>query len=390
LAPPNRERTARLPAIDRLKIIIDQNIRGAESTFGVHGQLVAMDGRQINAKVLDGADALIVRTATQVDEKLLKNSAVGFVGTTSIGKDHLDTQWLDQQDICWANAPGCNADSAAQYTLAMIWLACHRRALNLDELRVGIIGRGNVGSRLEGLLKALNVHTVANDPPLAEQGQKGLVSLDEALAQDIVSLHVPLIHTGEHATHRMLGPEQLALIPNGGLLVNAARGDVVNAQALENELRDGRIKAALDVWPGEPFFSSEILSRTTVATPHIAGYSLDGRRNGTHMVYQAFCKWAGLKPASPSEPGDDPVMPNPPGSPDRLSSILEQTCFVARHDAEMRKLEKLSSGQRAKEFDRLRREYPIRRDFQSWTVHCQDPRDVGLLRQLGFTVKQTD
>ncbi len=256
-----------------MKIVVDQNIRGAGSTFGRHAKLDVVDGRALRAEHLADTDVLIIRTTTRVDQHLLQDSKVGFVGTTSIGTDHLDIDWLEQQGITWASAPGCNADSAAQYTLAMMWLACERLGRRLADQRVGIIGRGNVGSRVQRLLAALGIESVANDPPLAELGKSGLVSLEEALAQDIVSLHVPLERGGAHPTYRFIASEQLARMPDHALLVNTARGDVIDGNALMVELANGRLHAALDVWPGEPIFSSELLESTTVATPHVAGYS---------------------------------------------------------------------------------------------------------------------
>ena len=230
-----------------MKIIVDQNIRAAGGTFGRNGELIVVDGRNIRASQLVDADALIIRTTTRVDRQLLKDSAVRFVGTTSAGTDHLDIDWLEQQGITWASAPGCNADSAAQYTLAMMWLACERQGLKLADQRVGIIGRGNVGSRVQRLLAGLGVETVANDPPLADRGEPGLVSLDEALTQDIVSLHVPLNRSGVHPTYRFIAAEQLARVSDQALLVNTARGGVVDGNALMLELGNDRIYAALDV-----------------------------------------------------------------------------------------------------------------------------------------------
>jgi erythronate-4-phosphate dehydrogenase len=373
---------------DRLNIVVDQNIRGAEGTFGHHGQLTFLDGRSIRPEHLKNTDALIIRTTTRVDRQLLRDSPVGFVGSTSIGTDHLDIGFLNQQGICWANAPGCNANSAAQYTLAMMWLACQRLDRNLADLRVGIIGRGNVGSRLQQMLTALGTRCVANDPPLAEQGVAGLVTLDEALNQDIVSLHVPLERSGPYPTEQFIGEAELARMPTGALLVNAARGDVVNGKALLDELRHGRLYAALDVWPGEPMFSSSLLDRTTVATPHVAGYSEDGKRNGTRMVYQAFCEWSGVQPGDPAPPDiPEPELVLQAGE-QALSKALNASCFVSRHDAEMRKLIPLGTDQRAIAFDLLRREYPSRRDFQAWTIRCADPALFPYLRKLGFSIRQ--
>jgi len=372
-----------------VKIVVDQNIRGAGSTFGRHAKLDVVDGRALRAEHLADTDVLIIRTTTRVDQHLLQDSKVGFVGTTSIGTDHLDIDWLEQQGITWASAPGCNADSAAQYTLAMMWLACERLGRRLAEQRVGIIGRGNVGSRVQRLLAALGVESVANDPPLAELGEPGLVSLEEALAQDIVSLHVPLERAGTHPTYRFIASEQLARMPDHALLVNTARGNVIDGNALMAELEDGRLHAALDVWPGEPVFSSELLESTTVATPHVAGYSDEGKRNGTHIVYRAFCEWAGLQPFQPAEPSGGRIELDVAAGENAISKVLDASCFVRRHDDEMRALSALEPGDRAIEFDRLRREYPYRRDFHAWTIRCQDSEMAQLLNRLGFSLLQT-
>lgn len=372
-----------------MKIIVDQNIRGAESTFGRHGQLVFENGRRIDPDIVRDADALIVRTATRVDEQLLGDSRVRFVGTTSIGTDHLDTRWLDERGIRWANAPGCNADSAAQYTLAMIWLACERLQRNPEELRAGIVGRGNVGSRVQALFQALGIEAVANDPPLTEAGESGLVPLEEALDRDLVSLHVPLTRSGPHATLGLIGRSQLARMPDGALLVNAARGDIVDGPALLAELRSSRLSAALDVWPGEPVIDPELLRRVTVATPHIAGYSQEGRLNGTRIVYRSFCEWAGVPKAAPAPQNGGPCLTEMPKGRDPLSAVLDAACFVEAQDAAMRRIGELPPEQRIAEFDRQRRDYPVRREFSAWSVRCTNSTAAERLRGLGFNVNQT-
>lgn len=367
-----------------MKIVVDRNIRAARSTFGKHAELVFMEGRAIRNRDLRDADALIVRTATQVNEPLLRGTTVGFVGTTSIGTDHLDIEWLDRSGIPWANAPGCNAVGAAQYTLATAWLACKRLGRRLAEQRVGIIGYGNVGSRTGSLTRALGVQVVANDPPLAAQGQKNLVDLEQTLSMDIVCLHLPLTRGGRWPTLRLIGERELARMPDGALLINAGRGDTVDGKALLAELRSGRLHAALDVWPAEPVIDPDLLEATTVATPHVAGYSLDGKRKGTVMVYEAFCRWAGVEPVDTGHADDERRGLTVPAGDDGLAEALEAACFVARHDRAMRELAHHSSDERATGFDRLRRDYPTRRDFQAWTVRCPDPATTALLARLGF------
>lgn len=366
-----------------MNILADENIRIAEATFGAHATIEFMEGRAIRRTHLRHVDALIVRTATRVDAALLSGTAVRFVGSTTIGTDHLDTKWLDTQGISWANAPGCNADAAAQYTLAMIWLAINRLQRPLTGLRAGIIGRGHVGSRVQRLLNVLGVHAVCNDPPLAEQGVMDLVPLEAALASDIVCLHVPLTQRGAYPTRQLIGNRALAAMPRDALLVNTARGDVIAREALLRELETGRIHAALDVWPGEPLIDADLLRRATVATPHVAGYSEEGKRAGTLQVYAAFCRWAGLEPVLAPPPRESPLLEIGQDQ-DAVTKALDAACFVGRHDEAMRSLESLSLTKRAAGFDRLRKNYPLRRDFQAWRISVDDPAAAQMLNSLGF------
>jgi erythronate-4-phosphate dehydrogenase len=369
-----------------MKIVVDQNIAAAQRIFDSHAEVVALDGRTLRRQDLQGVDALIIRSVTQVGENLLAGTGVGFVGTTTIGVDHLDIPWLEKQGIRWVNAPGCNADSAAQYSLAMISVACDRLGRRLKDQTVGIIGRGNVGSRVQRLLEFLGVSVLAHDPPLADLGEAGLVSLDQALDQDIICLHVPLTHDGNYPTFRLVNQCRLAAIRPGALLLNSARGDVVDGEALKNHLTRGVLHAALDVWPGEPDIDGELLQATTVATPHVAGYSDDGKRNGAMMVYRAFCKWAGFIPSSASSEPDPGRELSIASGESAVETALEAACFVRTHDRAMRELAGLSPDRIAVEFDRLRREYPQRRDFRAWRVFCEDEEASALLARLGFSM----
>ena len=372
-----------------MKIVIDRNIRGAAETFGRHGDLQVMDGRTIRRADLVDADLLIIRTATRVDRDLLDGTAVRFVGTTSIGTDHLDIPYLDEAGIAWANAPGCNADSAAEYTLAMIWLACQRLGRHLDGSRAGIVGRGNVGGRTRRLLRVMGLDVVANDPPLADQGVSDLVSLDEALDSDIVCLHVPLTRSGPYPTWRMIDAAALGRMRPGALLVNAARGDVIDGAALLDAVRATHVHAALDVWPNEPRLDARLLRRCVVATPHVAGYSEDGKRNGTRMVYAAFCAWAGIEPPAGDAPDEDGPSLTLDARKDALTQALEAACFVPRHDAALRALADRPAEEIARGFDRLRKEYPFRRDFHGWRIRGARAADAGRLATLGFGLSDT-
>ncbi len=368
-----------------MKIVVDRNIPGIDGSFARHGDIERVDGRSLERKQLADADALITRSITRVDAGLLEGTAVRFVGTATIGTDHLDTHWLEQQGITWASAPGCNADAAAQYTLAIIFLACERLGWKAQDQSVGIIGRGNVGSRLQKLLTVLGMSCLANDPPLADSGKSGLVSLDEALSQDIVCLQVPLTRHGPYPTFHMIDAERLAQMNDSALLVNTSRGDVLDGTAVLSQLSNGRLHAALDVWPGEPDIDPALIRATTVATPHVAGYSEDGKLNGTLMIYQAFCKWLGEPPTTRTNKDNEflDIIVHATNNP--VSSVLDAVCFVQRHDSAMRRLTDLPPNELAVMFDRLRREYPSRRDFRAWRI-CRVEKNVALtLNGLGFS-----
>lgn len=361
-----------------MNIVADMAIPGLEETFAKHAKVERVDGRAISRETVEQADVLLVRTVTRVDERLLAGTFVRFVGSATIGTDHLDTEWLDAQGINWANAPGCNADAAAQYTLAMMLLACRRIGIDLTEQSVGIIGYGNVGSRVAKLLDALDIPWVANDPPLVERGETGLVPLETALAQPIVSLHVPLTRDGPHPTWRMIGMEQLAQMPDGGLLVNAARGDVLSGDDLLSELAVGRLFAALDTWPGEPDLDPKLVAAATVATPHVAGYSLQGKICATQMIYGDFLAWLGQHVIMRGM--GTGVRQAPPAR--SLSKLVETVTGVARDDARLRATQNLVLEQRAAAFDQLRADYPARHEFASFEVYDPELKETAV--KLGF------
>jgi len=361
-----------------------------DETFAAGNELVRLNGRRIIDEDVKDTDVLLVRSITRVDASLLENSKVRFVGSATIGIDHLDTQWMSANNIQWANAPGCNADAAAQYTLAMMMLACAR--LNKDFLQqsVGVIGRGNVGSRLVRLLQALGMSVVACDPPLQDMGQADLVSMAEACGQNIVSLHVPLTHDGPCPTQHMFNQQQMSKLPNGTLLVNAARGGIVDAGALFGELANKRLHAALDVWPDEPYVVCELLDQVVVATPHVAGSSVQGKRNGTYMIYQSF------RQKFPAEtPALDILAPQSPTAgildfsadhslQEVLHQLIQASCPVARDDQAIRSLIDRSPGAQRVQIDSLRSHYPRRHEFTSWAFRGVASPIASTLNRLGF------
>ena len=362
-------------------IIADQNMPGLQSALAPVADLRLLPGRRISRRDLQHADALLVRSVTRVNAELLAGSRVRFVGSATIGTDHLDTTWLEQQGIAWGHAPGCNADSAAQYTLAMMILACQRRGLDITQQQVGIIGLGNVGQRVQQLLRALRVPTVANDPPRAAQGTAGLVALPEALAQPIVTLHVPLNQDGPWPTAGLINARTLTALPPGSLLINAARGGVVHEAALLQALQARHCHAALDTWPGEPQLSSALLDACIVASPHVAGYALEGKLRGSRAVLAQLAQAFHLTLDYPPLP---PVTRLTFDGSDPLAAVLAAT-GVAQDDARLRETLK-TTRDRAQAFDQLRRDYPQRREFQGLRPELHEAAEVAPFAALGFAL----
>ncbi|MEE4173335.1 MAG: 4-phosphoerythronate dehydrogenase [Xanthomonadales bacterium] len=365
-----------------MKAVVDENIANLDTTFARHLDLRLLPGRQISASDLKDAEVLLVRSVTRVDEALLAGSRVRFVGTATIGTDHLDTRYLDAAGIAWASAPGSNADAAAQYTLGMIFLACRRLQRDLLALRVGVIGHGNVGRRLHTLLDALGIACVVRDPPLATRGILPAVSRETVLACDVVCLHVPLTHDGAWPTVGMVDADALACMPAGALLVNSARGGVIVESALQAALDEGKVHAALDVWPQEPAIAPALLEATTVASPHVAGYSLEGKARGTRMIYDAFLAWQGDRPAPESgatverRPAEHLDLRS---AGDPVADAVITATRVARDDERMRRAAPLDSTT----FDALRRAHAPRHEFQRIAVKAPEPARETLCG-LGF------
>ena len=365
----------------RPRFVADANMPLLDETFERHGEILRLPGREITRERLQLADVLLVRSVTRVDESLLRGTAVRFVGTATIGMDHLDTDFLESRGIRWSAAPGCNADAAAQYALGLVLLACQRLGRRPAEQSVGIVGRGHVGSRLGALLDALGISWVACDPPLADAGVEGLVALETALDNDIVSLHVPLTQCGTHATLGMIGEPQLAAMPTGALLVNTSRGDVVQENALLKATASGQVHAALDVWHAEPDINPDLAQSAAVATPHVAGYSIEGRNRGTLAIYRAWLDFTGgeASVSLPASPANRVAI----RAGNIADAVIEAT-GVARDDAAMRAC--VTGRFPAEAFDALRREYPLRREFAATEVIATAENLSGTLAALGFHI----
>ena len=347
--------------------------------------------------MLRDADALLVRSVTRVNEALLAASAVQFVATATIGFDHVDLGYLASRGIALASAQGSNARSVAEYVLAALAVLAKRGGYPMTQQVLGIVGCGNVGGRLARMAEAIGMKVLRNDPPLARQtGDPRYVPLDALADADVVTFHVPLERGGPDPTYHMINEALLARLKRGATLINTSRGAVAETAALKAAIADGRLgRVILDVWEKEPNIDVELLGRVDLATPHIAGYSYDGKVNGTRMVLEALCRHFGLR----REWDPSPLMP-PPANP-RVSlpaSIsIDEAMYASSHaaydvevdDRRLRAIASEPAEKRAKLFDGLRRNYPVRREFPETTVEMAEPSAAvkAALEALGFRIR---
>lgn len=364
-----------------LKIVADKDIAYAVEAFGTLGIVLAVPAGQITPDLVREADVLVVRSVTPVTRALLDGSRVRFAATATTGFDHVDVDYLKSSGIGFASAPGCNADSVADYVMAAL-LALHRRKkVRLDRALVGIMGAGCIGGRVARRLEGLGVKTILNDPPRARRTQDTRFRpLDELMECDIVTLHTPLTHGGEDATFHLFDEKRIARMKPGSVLVNTARGGVVETSALKQVLKSGHLAGAvLDVWEGEPTIDGELLGLVDVGTPHISGLSWDGRVSGTVMVYEAMRKY--FAASSAWTPPVAPPIPLTAGAGDRdvyaaLDAAVRAAYDIDGDDKEFR----ANTGA----FDRLRDAYLPRRDFRTVNVVSSDKGLNEKLQAAGF------
>ncbi|HEK1767909.1 4-phosphoerythronate dehydrogenase PdxB [Pseudomonas parafulva] len=374
-------------------IVADENIPLLDAFFAGFGEIRRYPGRAIDAACVRDADLLLVRSVTRVDRQLLEGSKVRFVGTCTIGTDHLDLEYFAQADIHWSSAPGCNARGVVDYVLGSLLTLAELDGVELPKRVYGVVGAGEVGGRLVRVLRGLGWRVLVCDPLRAASEEGDFVSLDTLLEQcDTISLHTPLQRGGEHPTWHLLGARQLARLRPGAWLINASRGPVVDNDALRELLLDREdVHAVLDVWEGEPQVDLALADLCTLATPHIAGYSLDGKQRGTAQIYQAFCRSQGL----PEQVHLADLLPSPAlarldfdASADpawALATLCRAVYDPRRDDADFRRsLSEDPTEQRAA-FDLLRKQYPVRREIEGLAVRVQGdaPQLVQAINALG-------
>ena len=359
-----------------MHILADENIPLVDEFFAGFGEIRRMPGRSINRAALENVDVLLIRSVTRVDREMLEGSAVRFVGTCTIGTDHLDLDYFEQAGIRWASAPGCNARGVVDYVLGSLLALSEVRGEALARRRFGVVGAGEVGGRLLEVLRGLGWDVRVCDPPRQVREAGDFVSLDEILAEcDVISLHTPLTLGGDWPTFHLFDQARLSRLRPGTWLINASRGAVVDNAALRDLLlQRPDLEAVLDVWEGEPQVDVALAGLCHIATPHIAGYSLDGKLRGTAQIYAALCAARGVEPAIELAQ----LMPGPALTELAFASSAEPAEMLAtlcravydprRDDADFRRSLLGDEAQRRAGFDLLRKQYPPRREIDGLKV----------------------
>jgi len=372
-----------------VKILVDENMPYARELFSRTGEVVAIPGRPLPEAELRDASALMVRSVTPVNAALLADTPVKFVGTATAGTDHVDQASLQAAGIGFSAAPGCNAIAVVEYVFSALLLLAERDGFALRDRTVGIVGVGNVGSRLQARLEAWGVKTLLCDPPRADRGDTGpFHTLETLVAQaDILTFHTPLNKEGRYKSWHLADAALLMALRPDTILINACRGPVVdNAALLEVLKMRGDLRVVLDVWEPEPDLSLDLLARVDIATAHIAGYTLEGKARGTTQVFEAWSAFIG----QPQQVALESLLPPPEFSSITLHGELDQATLkrlahlvydVRRDDAPLRK-----AADQPGEFDRLRRQYEERREWSSLQVICDNAASASMLKQLGFRV----
>jgi len=380
-----------------VNIVADENIPYAEEAFGTLGEVQLIAGREATAETFRDCELFFCRSVTPIGEAMLGGSPVRFVGTATIGTDHVDLDWLRRRGIGFASAPGSNANSVAEYVVAALLVLAQRGGWELEGKSIGVVGVGNVGSRVVAKCEALGMRVLQNDPPLArETGEKRFVALDALLGCDFLTFHTPLTREGEDATFHLADEALLRKLRLEAVVINTSRGAVVDNQGLKMMLAEEWLAGAvLDVWEPEPELDEELLELVSLGTPHIAGYSFDGKVAATAMIYKAACEALGVEPTWSAQE----VMPPPEveaiefdcsGAEDEeiLAEAVGAVCNIEADDWELRDITEAEDP--ALFFDHLRKVYPERREFQNTTVHLADARPglAAKVAGIGFKVER--
>ena len=363
-------------------IIADENIPQVKEAFCAFGEVKLLAGRSITKNDLKDADVLLVRSVTKVNKDLLENTNIKFVATATIGTDHIDKDYLKEKNIAFADASGCNAYSVAEYVICAVSSIFNELDKKFSESSIGIIGYGNIGKKVAKFARALGFKVLINDPPLQREGYpEKFCSLNEALSCDVVTFHVPLNKSGIDKTFHLLDEHNIGLIKEGAILINSSRGPVVDNQILKKRLIEKKdLITVLDVWEDEPKIDTQLLDLVKIGTPHIAGYSYEGKINSTVFIYNKFCDYMNVKPSW------QPVVNKVENSVitvdvnESIEKVLNKVCkkiYDIKEDSELLKRAKnYNPDEFGKYFDSLRKHYRIRREFNNYSIKLNNENEM--------------
>lgn len=373
-----------------MKIVVDDKIPFLKGVLEPYAKVDYLPGKNIENSSLRDADALIVRTRTKCNKQLLEGTAVKFIATATIGHDHIDKEYCKEKGITWTNAPGCNSGSVQQYIASALFYLAYKKKFCLNEKTLGIVGVGNVGKKVEKMARIFNMNVLLNDPPRARsEGKQKFVSLDEIMAQsDIITWHVPLSHDGEDKTYHLLGEENIRKLRKDTIIINTSRGEVMDTRVVLNALENKKIGGAIfDVWENEPKPDNRLLQLADIGTPHIAGYSMDGKANGTAMCIQSLSRSFNLD-LYDWFPGDVPL----PENNSFIIDCTQKTDQQILHEAILVTYDIMEDDRSLRntpeKFEYLRGNYRIRREFGNFNVTLKNGSNEVLakLQALGFKV----
>ncbi|MGR4992075.1 4-phosphoerythronate dehydrogenase [Vibrio rotiferianus] len=374
-----------------MKIIVDENMPYAEELFSQLGEVILKPGRTLTADDLVDVDALMIRSVTKVNAELIsKANKLKFVGTATAGMDHVDQALLQEKGIFFTSAPGCNKVGVAEYVFSVMMVLAQQKGFSVFDKTVGIIGAGQVGSYLEKCLKGMGINVLINDPFKQEEGDsRSFTPLAELIENsDIITLHTPITKDGPHPTHHLIDEKVLNGLRSDQILINAARGPVVDNQALKQRLlKNDGFTAALDVFEFEPEVDMELLPLLAFATPHVAGYGLEGKARGTTMIFNSYCEFlnnelrAHASDLLPTAPVPTMVL-NRAWDEATLHNITQLIYDVRKDDALFRReISKPGS------FDLMRKNYWDRREYSAVTLMGNKTCNLAPLAELGFQVE---
>jgi erythronate-4-phosphate dehydrogenase len=373
-----------------LRIVADDKIPFLKGALEPYAEMIYMPGNEISRENLMHSDGLLIRTRTKCNESLLKGTGVRFVGTATIGYDHIDTNYCDKNKIIWTNAPGCNSSSVQQYISAALLKMAFKNNFQLKNKTLGIIGVGNVGSKIEKFARVIGMNVLLNDPPRERaEGKKNFQSLDAVLSEsDIITVHVPLNMTGEDHTFHLFNDIAFRKVKKGSWFINSSRGEVTDTKDLKEALTSGILGASIiDVWENEPAVDLALMNLVSIATPHIAGYSTDGKANGTAMVVNSISKYFNLPhvnwyPENIPSPGS-PVFSIDCDGKSEDEIIREAVTHTYNIDEDNNRF-RLSPL----DFENLRGNYPLRREFSSFSISLirGNSKTRKILKNLGFYI----